>query len=176
MGASRVNKKQKIAAIAGVLIPVVFIVIVAVIAYVPSLFINPKYDFLYVKGYDSSKYYEVHAKHLMKVPAPRGYDDNYSGATYNHRQVTPTIYRYDVASDTTESISFEAARQLTLSSSPKSPDGYKLEKATGSGGFLFWSSYSGSNEDPYLQKGLASKKLSLPGDSYDFELIGWVER
>lgn len=175
MVASQVDKKQRVAAIIGVLIPIIFIVIVAVIAYVPSQFINPKHDFLYTKDYSSNNYYEIRAKHLVEVPVLTEYDDNNYRDSYNYRQKVPTIYRYDVASDTTESITFEEARQLTLSSSAKSPDGYKLEEATGSGGFLFWSSYSGSDGDPYLQKGLASKKLSLPGDSYDFELIGWIQ-
>ena len=156
-------KKQKLAAIIGVLIPLFFIVIVAVSVYLPSLSIKPKYDFLYTAGYNgASNNYKVENGKLQKVYDKFSYESDF-----------PTIYRYNAQTNSSRSIDFTNTNYLSLDDSSKSPDGYAVKgNSNDSGGFLFWS--SSSNDDVFIQKGTGGKKIETSGDVYDFKFLGWV--
>jgi hypothetical protein len=94
--------KKNFPLIVGMALPFLFIIIIAAVVYLPSVFINPKYDFVYTtndqynyNGYLYQNMYEIKEGKVVKVST------NISTSTrdkYDTRviQDAPKLYRYDM--------------------------------------------------------------------------------
>jgi hypothetical protein len=164
--------------IIGIALPIVFIAVIAAVLYVPSLFVNPKHDFLYTLP-DSNYYYygsyenEYVVKNgaLTVSPLPLRGDEKILATL-------PDLYLYDVETDTSKQIDREEAQMLKLSPGPSSPDGYLVEYRYSNSG-IFELFGGGGNDNGYvIQKEGAAKHLSGLGNangwSGNFSFVAWI--
>src|SRR3990167_3813581 len=162
--------KEKLPLIVGILIPILLILFVVVSVYLPSLFVKPKYDFVYTTNarYD----YDVKVLDGKISATPRYNDQYYSGNQYRRTPPEPTFFVYDVTADKSKSISLAQAQTYNLDSSNKSPDGFTVGRNESDGYSFFPFFYGSSQRGVYLQgKGLNRK---IQDQYYDFQFLGWV--
>lgn len=140
-------------------IPVGIVVLIVAFLYVPRLFANPTYDFIYCKGYSCDGRFRVDT------------NGNLTSSAESTRYSSPTdrLHYYDAERDATRPIQLADALNFQLDPSSKSPEGYSLVRGTNNGGFLF---YDSNREVWSLKKGIAITPISLQG--YDITFIGWV--
>ena len=145
-------------------VPIGIVFIIVALIYVPRLFANPTYDFVYCTGYTCDNTYSVDSSGKIK---------NLKDTTYRDSYDTYSLRYYDMERDTSRPISFEDAQSYQLDASTKSPDDYTLERHSQDGGpFAF--SYQ---ENWSLKNGMVSKPVTLNSnqDSYaSSSFIGWV--
>lgn len=157
-------------------LPVVLIIVVAGVVYLPRLWAKPaQYDFVYAKD--------------ISIPAPgitcrtvwvengslvkqEGYNPN-GKSTVGCENI---LYRYDVLTGQSRRISYNEASVLKYQAGFQSEDGYEVKVGYGNGG-----PFGGSSEPAmYLSGQGTSKKLQLTGidlnSAYNFQFIGWIEK
>ncbi|MDO8657633.1 MAG: hypothetical protein Q7K55_02755 [Candidatus Levybacteria bacterium] len=166
-----INRKN-LSLIIGFSIPIMMILFVAISIYIPKIFFNPKYNFLYStdEGYSTNQIYSVRNGRLFENPKPTpAYSDP---RLYSN----PQLYVHNVAANKSVPVTFEEAASFTLDSNVESPDGYKLENGSGGGFFpFFW-----SNRDynvKYLVGHNASEKINVKtnGSNYSsIHFLGWI--
>lgn len=150
-------------------IPIGIAIFAAIVIYAPSLFTNPKYDFIYsvCDNYDCSYSFNVDSS---------GYVAQY-GANQDYYNTTPKLYYYNTKDDSSRSINLQEARHYQLNTSSKSPDGYSLVKEDSQSGFLFWGN---STTGWYLKNGAKNKKVELSTNgtyySRNINFLGWVNK
>ena len=171
--------------IVGIALPVVFIIIISVVIYLPALFVNPAHNFLYSISTDYYAYnqgyantFSVKNNHLVLVPSQQltRVGDVYKDTAF--RADMPPLYEYDLKTDTSHEISFEEASKLTLDPGPSSPDGYQVKYEYNNDGVFELFGSSGTRNSFYISKGSSQKRLSgLSGNQSwyegNFKLIGW---
>jgi hypothetical protein len=152
-------------------IPVVLMVIIVLLAYLPSLLANPQTGFVYsvCPEYKCDSSFTVDPEgRIQESEIPTTY---YRG----ERQ----LYEYDVDTDSAKLVTVDqVAADYTLSTSNVSPDGYKLtyKQPSYSGGFL-WRNYSDGVW--VLEKSFMKKEINLAGVGNVYyaeaEFVGWIE-
>lgn len=169
-------RSKDIALIIGLAIPVVMILFVAAAVYLPRLFSSvepPQYDFLYMVGspYGDERYVVVDGRLEVQKVDPPGYTP--PGADWARK-----LYVHHVDSNASEPITFDEAINLTLDSSPRSPDGFEIVHGRRSE-FFFPIVSSTDYRTRYLQQDGWSRKLDLEigsdsGYAGMFSLLGWI--
>lgn len=167
--------------IIGIALPILFIVIISAVVFVPSLFVKPQHNFIYTQensynyynqGYKNT--YKIENEHITLQQMPVREKETYVGDM-------PTIYLYDVKLNTSHEISLDEAKNLSLDAGPSSPDGYAVNYKTSHEGIFGLFGSSSNNNGYYVTKGNGSKKLdALANSGYNyysgaFKLIGWVK-
>ncbi len=169
--------KKNITLVIGISIPILMILFVAGSIYLPGLFIQPKYNFVYVSS-DDSYYYSQYQYSVQNGKIVRNETQRPEGQTYQP-QIDVKLYVYDVAKNESKEISFEEAQNLTLDSKNISPDGFEITYGSSGEGFFLFFFYSRTDYNTrYLKGHNVSKKLNLQlsGSYYnDFRFIGWIK-
>ena len=170
--------KKNISLVLGVSIPILMILFVAGSIYLPGLFIQPRFNFLYISGsdgyyYNNGQQYSVQNDRLVKNETKQLENQN-----YNQPRGEAKLFIYDVVKNESEQISFEDGQKLNLDSSIKSPDGFEV--VYGSRGDDFFPFFFSSRTDyntRYLKGHNVSKKLNvqLSESYYDFWFLGWIK-
>jgi hypothetical protein len=159
-----------------VALPVAMIVFVAGSIYLPRLWApKPAYSFVYTandmtKGYVIPSYaVRVVNGQLVKEETQK---DMLVTDAMKPQYVEPHLYRYDVITGESKSITFDEVAQLKLDDSKQSPDGFKVALGGGYGGPFG----GGSEPAVYMTGHSVSQKLDLRGvtNAYDFSFVGWV--
>lgn len=155
--------KEKLPLIVGIGLPLLLIFYVGITAYLPSLFVKPKYNFIYAT--DTSDY------NLSIVDGKVVMEQRYFNV---NRPRQPTLWLYDVARDKSTQISLEKAQTYTLDPSNKSPDGFTVGRGETGGYSVFPFFFGGYDRGTYLMgKGL-NRRISEREDYYNFKFLGWV--
>jgi hypothetical protein len=169
--------------IVGIALPILFILIISALVFLPSLSIKPQYNFLYTnqddyysygQGYKNTYKVENGKIALEPLPVPP------KGELISYKSDSPKIYFYDFKNNSSHEITWKDALKLNLDPGPSSPDGYNVSYYYGNDG-IFELFGSGNNSRGYfVSKGSAKKKLSgLLADNYsyqgNFKFIGWVK-
>jgi hypothetical protein len=163
----------------GIALPVIFILVISIVIFTPSLFLNPQYNFLYSNdnSYYNQSYlntYVVKDNHVSLNPTPTtpGIISNASN---------PTLFLYDVKNNSTHQVDFNEAKNFIVDPGPSSPDGYIVKYQYSNYG-IFSLFGSNDNQNGYvISKGNSSKHLNglnTSGDNYysnNFKFIGWVK-
>src|SRR3990167_7408846 len=161
--------KEKLPLAVGIGLPLLLIVFVAVFAYLPSLFVQPKYNFVYATGnlYD----YEIRVINGKLSLNPQTYR-NISGTQYQYSLREPSLFLYNVLEEKSTEVTLSQAQTYNLDPSSKSPDGFTVGSADSDGVSFFPFFYGGRyDRGQYLTgKGLSQKVT----DNYDFKFIGWI--
>jgi len=176
--------KKNITLIVGISIPILMILFVAGSIYLPGLFIQPKFNFLYVSG-DDYYYYNQYQYSVQNGKLVRREVQRPKNQIYQPLQEVQEVklYIYDVAKNESKEISFEEAQNLNLDSNTKSPDGFEVVYGSRGDGFLpfFFPFFFLSERDYntlYLKGHNVNKKLNLQlsGSYYNnFRFIGWIK-
>lgn len=157
------------------ILPLAVILFTLVSIYLPKLFIQPQYDFMYSffdEGY-VTKVYEYDNGSIV---------ERYINADElsNNQVQEPTLYVHDVLSNKSRKISYEEAKKYTLIGSADSPDGYRIEYGTYRSEPFFLEDYDRSR-NVYLVNSFMSKKMNIirsidTGYYSDIHFIGWIKR
>jgi hypothetical protein len=173
--------KKNLPLLIGLALPIVFIVVISLVIYIPSFLVRPAHNFLYTTEDASNSYgtyyeheYKVSDRHLVTEAVSHQSDMD---TKMPHKDV-PTLYLYDVHTNTSHEISPDVASTYTLDPGPASSDGYTVTYQYTSGGFFLFESRGQSGY--VISNGKGSKKLTgFSGQRYygsqDMNFIGWVE-
>jgi len=175
-------KANSVLLIVGISLPIFFIVALSAFVFVPPLFMNPQYNFIYTANDDnygyarkySNSFYVENNKIVSKTVQIGKYEKNRPRVEY------PTLYVYDTKNDTSKEISLKDAQKLSFDSGPSSPDGYNITYHTSSNGIFELFGSSRDNNGYYIAKGNVKKKLTAVNDGYynyrqNLKVIGWIK-
>lgn len=165
--------------IVGIALPIVFIAIIVSVLYVPGLFINPQYDFIYTlrdNNYYYGNYrndYEVRGGTLAAVPQPIRENVEFAADI-------PDLYLYDIETNTSRYIERADAERFSLDPGPSSPDGYQVQYRYSNSGIFELFGGGGNNGGYYIEGEDGAKRLPGIGsvNSWlgNFTFIGWVTK
>ncbi|MEK7558843.1 MAG: hypothetical protein AAB521_00890 [Patescibacteria group bacterium] len=157
--------KEKLPLAVGIFLPLLLILYVVITTYLPTLFVKPEYNFIYVgDNYNDSKIDIVSGK-ISIQPRYR----NYRYGEYIPQQ--PTFYLYDSASDKNTLISIEETYKYNIDPSSKSPDGFTVGSRDSN--YSYFPFFLGTSDRGvyFTGKGLSRK---ITGQEYNFKFVGWV--
>lgn len=172
--------KKNFPLVVGLATPFLMILFVAASIYVPRLFIEPKYDFLYMTNgndYLCTLTYRVSSKRLIREEQV---GELKNPDTPVAARCETNFYVHDVSKDESREVSFEQAGKFLLDENRVSPDGFEVEQGRRGGDFLFPFMDGGSGYDVYIRRGSFSKALNTksPASSYyyygSFRFVGWI--
>lgn len=163
--------RKNITLLLGFAIPFALLMFVVMMTYLPTKFIVPQYDFLYVTGgnyYWPSRYNVIDHRLIFNaqvLPA-------------NQPKPNEQLYWFHVQENRAQAVSWSQAQNLLLDSDPLSPDGFQVIYGAKSN-FVFplFIFNSDVNAYLYLQKGSFSKQLNVirSKDYYNsFHFLGWI--
>src|SRR5581483_12138441 len=114
-------KKKNAPLIIGFSIPILMILFVAASIYLPGIFQQPRYNFLYSTDgdYYDNQTYSVSNGRLVINPQPSSYPNS-------RPYPSPQLYVYNVSPNESRPISLQEAENLNINPNVESPDGYKL--------------------------------------------------
>ena len=189
--------RENLPVIIAIGLPVLLVLSVALLTWLPSFGPKPSYDFLFIKDtsrsyYEQSScvvysnYYEVKDGYLTKKP--------YVTTVFDKREVSepcygfssiiqkdaPQIYLYSMLGEGSyRPIDFEAASNVQIKSTDMSPDGFSVSKRIMNRGLF--DLFGGSTGGVYLSKKNRYTKIDITdvntSSYYDqnFTFLGWVE-
>lgn len=161
--------KKNIPLILGVSIPILMILFVVASIYLPGIFIQPKYNFIYISGGYDLVYSVSGGKIIKATPLNPPYRPS----------LEEKLYFHDVLENKSKEISYEEAQKYNLDPNIESPDGFQVTYGTSSGGFFPFFFYSGTDYDTrYLTGHNVNKKLNILKSglySDSFRFLGWVK-
>lgn len=175
-------------------LPMVLIAVVALSAYLPSLFLSTKYNFIYTSCSNGTAYsyygcneylqklYVVENNKLVKRDTGSTEDTDKDGVLDKDEKYDDRIFLHDTESNESREITLAEAQALTLNNLITSPDGVTVGSAYDrrSGGDFFPFGGGSSTYNYYLTKGDSRKKINLvnSSDRYyyreNFQFLGWV--
>lgn len=181
--------RKNITLIIALAIPVIMVLFIIGSVYIPKLFVNPQYSFVYMDTYNDGYYnynaqiterytYEVRNGKIVKTIFPPRYD--YNNKVIPEYGPMPKLYFYDMTKNSSKEISYEDVQRYNISNESRSPDGYTLERTYDSYGIFEIFGTSRSSGGWYVKKGMGSKKLELgPMNSRSYysdqvKFLGWV--
>jgi hypothetical protein len=166
----KVNVKKQLPIIIGIGLPLFLVLWILVFVYiVPSMFVKPKYDFIYITGFNLSYVRVVNGAIKVDDCTLKNCDNEVRNAEF---------YFYDVSEKETIPLTMEQALEYRLDSSEKSPDGYAVrsgrESSRGTYFFpFFWDYYSDRGYYISKEPGL-SEQIYVKGNLYSFKFLGWI--
>jgi hypothetical protein len=186
--------RQHSSLVIGVSLPLVLVLFLLGSIYAPSLFVKPKYDFIYAGcaevlntsyqdacdgRYSTTTRYVVENGNLVKKEHPQNIN-YYGDTTYTSADIR--IYYHDTKKNENRELTFGEAQKLVLDGRTVAPDGFSLSESRDSGGGFFPFFYDSYRDYAYvLKKGSAQRKVDLVFDSSryyywnkDFHFVGWV--
>jgi len=165
--------------IVAISLPIIFIIIISIVIFTPSLFINPQYNFIYStdnygynQGYKNT--YVVENNHISLQAVPVEQNQTYAGDA-------PTLYMYDVRTNSSHQITFSEAQNYILDPGPSSPDGYTLQYESSNDGIFDLFGANQNRSGYFVEKNNGKKELTglTNSNQYfyqgNFKLIGWIE-
>ncbi len=187
--------KENLVLVLAFLIPLVFIVVVALVVYLPSKYIYSNYEFVYVScplsNYNHRscldivkyKYYVEKGKMVVSENV-----DIISSTTNNvipqydkegKIDYKPEFFIYNTKTQENRQIDIEELKNLVFEDGVVSPDGFSVVRDYNSGMEVFPFYYNSSSYGLFLKKGKTKRELDLPdNDDYyyrdNFLLLGWV--
>lgn len=173
---------KQLPVIVGISLPILFIIVLAAAVFIPARSIRPAYDFLYTVGdpYDNvngvyAETYAVEGGQLVTKPALAPERKDFPV----HAGAAP-LYRYEVATDSSHTVTAAEAAAFTLDPGPSSPDGYTVAYEYGHSGIFELFGSNGNESGYFISRNGARKKLhGVAADRYgrqdSLHLIGWIK-
>lgn len=166
--------KSYIPILIAILFPFVLIGVIALYVYVPQRDIHTAYNFV-VTTYESNvtpslpqkSYYVDKGKIIERVASTTVYDprDPY----YYPGGPSQALYIYNSQTDTLEPTTYDKVKDIQLTTSTLSPDGFTFEQNYPRGFFPFY----GGQMQWVLRKGNQARVLNVPQSMYSLNLLGW---
>lgn len=186
--------KKNFAILLAFLLPIILIVVVALSAYIPSLFLSTDYNFVYTACTDGRDYYSYNCGNylqkrylvvgdkLVVSPVDTTVDSDKNGVPDFSEKYIDRIFLHDTKKNESREITLAEAQRLTLNGLLTSPDGVTVSNHyDGSGGGFFFIFGDGrSSYGYYLTKGKSRSKINLINSTEqyyyqnNFQFVGWV--
>lgn len=187
------NKKMPL--ILALVLPIVFVIVLALVILVPNMSVKPQHDFVYMvynqnQAYDYYTYgntlykntYDLKEDKIVLKPLPLINKDNIvENGTPTINEEAPKMYYYDIKNQTSRELSLKDAQQLSLQKGPSSPDGYTISYSNQYDEGII-GLFGSSDKSAYvITKGRGKKELSgiTTGNVYyarnEFDIIGWIK-
>ncbi len=167
--------KKNLPLIAGLSIPVVMMVLVAMSIYIPGMFApKAKTDFVYsIGGYGAENDYSIrNGVFTVRELLPHETPNKLSGRFYFH----------DMPANASREISLAEVQKMKLDSREMSPEGYTVRSGANDAGIMSWMFGIGEWMGMYLVGHKSSQKLKLAGEGHGTyyyykypHFVGWVE-
>lgn len=181
-------KKENLPIFIAIGLPIFFVILISIIIFVPSLLIDPEYNFLYTHR-DSSYYSyrenysdlieygivnnkitilnpdylikdeKVYTKNIKNLSDDVSGNFDVTNLKEIDEEMLPGIFLYDFESETSKKISLSEAMKLNLDSGPSSPDGYIVSYKNDHSGIFEIFGSSNNNRGWYVNKGNSGKKI-----------------
>ena len=195
--------KNKLPLIIGIALPILAVIAIIVLVYIPGMSIRPTQDFVYSDMSSNSYSYGYGARPLYGIDAQGKFFYNsdvcgtgvVSAVPVGVSKLTPAeiadckknyagmrmpkFYRYSFVRGTQESVTPEQLSALTMKET--SSEGFVVSRHYNNNGIFELFGSSGNNNTVFVQKGNNAKKIDLPpvqnpyGGYYnDFYFVGWV--
>ena len=178
-------KKENIPLVVGLAIPVLMVIALAAIIFLPRAYVQPQYDFVYSTG-DYPVYindsdntrteYRVVNNTIEKDVTP-----DQSEQRFPRYDAPPKFYRYSVAEQRSQELNSEELLSLTVDPAKESPDGFRLTYAREHDNFLEAFFGGRDRSQQVLAKGSVSIEVQLTtgakSSNYywrDSGFIGWI--
>lgn len=177
-------KKENLPLIIGLAIPVLMVIVLVAVIYLPRLYIKPTYNFVFATGSyptyqdnatkEKTEYTVIDGRLTKDISAIV-----YHFSTY-YSENSPKFYRYNVTEKKTLPISDKEVMRLSLDPSQTSPDGFVLNYGTQVDN-VFEGLFGGGRDysQHVLEKGSVSIPITLPltDDRYssNFHFVGWIK-
>ena len=168
-------------------VPLLFLVVVGLIGYTPSLFVHPKHNFLYFAmdnyyGNENPNYSIENAQlkyyqNPTSLPPLSGINPETAADRRIRELQSMRLYIFDVSDWKSLPISYEDAQKFRYDSASVSPDGYFIERSESAGGFFPFFFNDSSSAGFIIKKGIGSRSLPISIERYSYRgpgLIGWV--
>lgn len=165
------HMKNTLALKIGIVLPILMVLLVIGMIYIPTHYIRPQYNFVYATGgnYYWQSQYAIEKQQIIKQSLKRA---------PNQPVLHEQLYLYNVALNQSQALSFTQAQALKLDSTAQSPDGFNIVAAANGNSFFQLFILTPQNYNlHYLQKNSYSKRLALKldGQHYNnFYFLGWV--
>ncbi len=186
--------KKNFAILLAFILPILLIIIVALTAYLPSLFLSTNYNFVYTSCTDGRGYYpypcanylqkrySVVDNKLVTNPVDTTQDSDKNGVPDFSEKYSDRIFLHDTKKNESREITLKEAQLLTLNDLLTSADGVTVSSAYDRRGndFSFIFGGGSSTYGYYLTKGNSRSKINLinSSDQYyyqnNFQFMGWV--
>ncbi|MEI8337586.1 MAG: hypothetical protein WCF92_00385 [bacterium] len=180
-------KNKHLPLIIGISLPIVFIIIISAVIFIPSISIRPQYNFIYTSGNNQYQYNQIYSNTysvennqlvLQTVPVQIEQKNN-----PNIKVIEDSIlYLYDVKNNTSHQITFDEAKKYIVDAGPSSPDGYTVKyEYNNSGIFDLFGGSQNNGSGLFIEKDNGKKALTgmTNNNQYsyygDFKLIGWIK-
>lgn len=176
--------KKNTTFVIGISIPILMILFVAGSIYIPSFFVKPDYDFVYMISdnydyYNDHKEYSIENGKLFKRELSEA--EEIEKKDFNPSRIESKLYLYDIRKNESIEISLEKAQNLNLDSNTRSPDGFEVLGVSQDGGLFssFWGVGTDYNAKYIKGHGL-SKKLNIQtGENIynsNSRFLGWIKK
>lgn len=181
--------KRNVGVLVALMLPVMFILVVALAVYLPSLSLSTKYDFVYATCSEGDRYSYSCDKYLSMrfsvvdgklTTNPVSQDATGDKLPNKEAEYTVRVFLHDTQANESREISLEEARALSLNRLVTSPDGVSVSGEYTSAPNVLFIFDGNSSYDNYLTKGSSRRKLNLIDQggrryySNDIHFIGWV--
>lgn len=187
--------KENLALVFAFTLPVLVIIVVAVSAYVPALFLSTDYDFIYVTCDDSTTYrpayncqdylqqrYSVVGGQLSISEVDLAVSEEYPAVSDIDQYYEARIFLHNTEKNESREITLAEALTQNINPLITSPDGVTVvgDYDRNHGGDFFFFGGGSSGFAYYLTKGNLKSKINYitnGGDYYrndDIKFIGWV--
>jgi hypothetical protein len=183
------TNRGKLSLVVAIALPVLAILFIAGAVYLPGLFEQPKYDFIYSR-YDSNPYiysgepasFTVKDGKLIKIQTLYSGEDRPkvidTSTGMPIAPVEPTLHYYDIDTNTSRPLVLQETSSMKLDGTLRSPDGFEIRQGNNGGGaFPFF--YNGPTPSSmYIVGKYSSNKLDIELNSTDYwgsiRFVAWV--
>lgn len=174
-------KLKHLPLVVGIGLPLLCIIILSAVIYIPQQSLKPAHDFVYVQkqnyalGTITYAYGVVDGK-LVRSIQPKGYQPD-AGIPLSLEMEVGDLYLYDVHTDAVRILPWSEAKTLSFQQGALSTDGYRVEYGSRNTGIF---ELFGGDNRARLSVSKGNLKRTLPGMvenrySYGFTFIGWIQ-
>jgi hypothetical protein len=175
------NFKKNWPLFVGLALPIIMILALFVIIYLPGSFIKPKYNFIYstTDYYDSGLYFVVNGKLVEnKIDCAKAEFPATCEQDQTKNILSTKLYLYDFQKEQSLELTATEAQKYTLNNNSESPDGYQIQDGRYRNNGIFELFGTNNNENKIMVRGQVGGKvinnLLLNDRYYSFKFIGWL--
>ena len=176
-------KKENLPLIIGLSLPVLMVIVLVAVIYIPRLYTKPTYDFIYTVGSYPVYYNSEPQEKIEYMIIDEKLQKDISSLTVMpkyYADYTPNFYRYSVTENRSIPLSDEEVMRLKLDPSKKSPDGFVLNYGVEVDNVFEGIFGEGRDHSQrVLEKGSVSIPISIPSVigrySTNVFFVGWIK-
>ncbi|MFA5087365.1 MAG: hypothetical protein WC470_03655 [Candidatus Paceibacterota bacterium] len=172
--------KKNLSLVVAILIPVLMVLFLVAVIYVPRIYNHPQYNFVFVSGGNYNEEYIIqNGKLIARLNTDNIVPIDKAAPAVPPQKFLARLFVYDIKQDKSAEVTLEQAQAMNFYPDVKSPDGYEIINGSSSYGFSLFGGYSQDFSTLFITGHGLNKKLNTPvlaSNRYDINLrfVGWV--